>query len=367
MPILHRTARRLPRPLPGPLPGRLGGLLLCALLAAACGDRGSAGSGRGPGSGDEIPAEALLADPSVCPGAYAVDRAPQTGLNDDFAVGERSGKRARRFHLWLPDAARFTGPRPLFVALTGTVQEEASFVRQSGLDVLTEDGWIVVAPVRAGTGPDDPDRAGIVWWPWDDLRTAAQRGTPNPDLDFFDALVPCLGAHLSVDRNRIYVGGISAGGTMTHRVLQSRPDLFAGGVAFSGNFSSGAISVEPDQPEPLQNRLVVVVWGGPNDRYCAFGAYPDCLYEVDYFAETRHAADFYAARDAELVTCSTGADSDFADLPSGGHYWRPWSTAHLSRILLAHPKGSTRPLIVPEPSARPPFEWGCAAGAFADP
>jgi len=74
----------------------------------------------------------------TCPDKFT----PEEGDNSDFD----SGAVKRRFHLILPDD--LSTPRPLFVSLTGTVQPEIDFTRQSGLDRLTEDGWVVLTPYR---------------------------------------------------------------------------------------------------------------------------------------------------------------------------------------------------------------------------
>jgi hypothetical protein len=76
-----------------------------------------------------------------CPAGFT----PAAGLNTGFM----SDGKGRQFHLLLP--ADTSTPRPVFVALTGTVQLEMDFVRQARLDRLTQSGWIVVAPVRTGS------------------------------------------------------------------------------------------------------------------------------------------------------------------------------------------------------------------------
>ena len=82
-------------------------------------------------------------------------------------------------------------------------------------------------------GPDG-ELLGSVWPEWDAMRQAGDTERPNPDLAFFDALVDCVAAHHPVDAARIYVGGMSAGGIMTNRVLRARSTLLAGGIAGSG-------------------------------------------------------------------------------------------------------------------------------------
>jgi hypothetical protein len=146
------------------------------LLAAACSDDGSdddaspsstaatdgasgetdAAADGSDGEDADEPAEPT-GDPADCPAGFA-EGDLAAGRHDGFASGDQD----RSFHLLLPEGEA-TEPRPLFVAVTGTVQEEAAFLEQSELDQLPGDGWIVVAPVR--------NQNGLVWGPWDAMRT----------------------------------------------------------------------------------------------------------------------------------------------------------------------------------------------------
>lgn len=282
-----------------------------------------------------VPPEPLGGDPATaCPGAYAANP-PVEGLN----VGFRSAGQDRSFHLLRPTDGS-TGPRPLFLALTGTVQEERAFLAQSALDQLPGEGWIVVAPVRNNNG--------ILWPPWDAMRTPPIADQPNPDLDFFGELLDCLGAHEEVDAHRVYVGGISIGGTMTNYVLQRRSDLFAGGIVGSGNF----LTTQPNDPQPLEDMVVVVAWGGDGDVWsgCSNGAMGDaadaqgaaggeCVSAISFVEDAARASQYYAG-EAEVtqVACT---------MPLG-HIWLTPATPYMVAALLAHPKGMPGEYALPE-------------------
>lgn len=281
-----------------------------------------------------------------CPGVGA---APVAGENGGF---EAAGQ-TRTFHLWLPDFAAHAGDRPLFMALTGTEQTEVAFTTAAELDGLTERGFVVVAPVR--------NRNGMLWWPWDDERKPESVALPNPDLAFFEQLVRCLNASFDVDDDRIYVGGISAGGTMTSKTLRALPRIFAGGVAFSGVWSVNGSTLEPAESPPIEDVLYIAATGGPEDRYCYSGSYPGCAGEIVYIDHARLSSTWFAAQGASVVHCAAGGDSN---LPSGGpgsgHYWHPFATNYLIDLLLAHPKGGkTFKLgVVPDLGK----EWSCGDG-----
>ena len=181
-------------------------------------------------------------------GSCPADFEPQSGENRGFP----SDGVERWFHVLLPDDV--TTPRPVFVSLTGTVQPELSFAAQSGLDQLPSDGWIVAAPVRTcsqnGTNCAQLGTDGRLWEPWFD---APRQGGPSddegPDVRFVESMVRCLATRWPVDAHRIYIGGISAGGSFTNRSMTFNSDFFAGGVNASGNWYLGLAA--PRSPRPV--------------------------------------------------------------------------------------------------------------------
>ncbi len=253
------------------------------------------------------------------------------GAHDGFASGDQE----RSFHLLLPEGDA-TEPRPLFVAVTGTVQEEAAFLEQSELDQLPDEGWIVVAPVR--------NENGKVWGPWDAMRTPQMTG-PNPDTTLILDLVACIGAHHPVDVDRVFIGGISIGGTMVNYVLQRHSDVFAGGIVGSGNF----ILTSPADPVPPEPMTVIVAWGGPEDQWTGcpdgrmgeqYATEPGCV-TADFVADSATASRYYADQpDVRLMACEEDV----------GHIWISHATSWWAEILAASPRGTTDEL---DPSGAP--------------
>jgi poly(3-hydroxybutyrate) depolymerase len=305
-------------------------ILALALVAAlaAC----SSGSNDAGGAGVETLA-------GTCPEGFE----PTPGENHGFpSEGE-----ARTFHLLLPDSTE--GPRPLFVSLTGTVQGELGFAEQSGLDQLPADGWIVVAPVRTcsqnGTNCAQVGSDGRIWEPWYD-GTTRPSDDEGPDVRFVESVVRCVAARWPVDAQRVYVGGISAGGSFTNRSMTFNSALFAGGVVSSGNWYNGLAA--PASPLRMDPSIVILIWGGPTDIW------PPVNPIANYDPETRLAALYYAAQPDVVTVSCTG---------SHGHIWPTVMTPWLAETLLSYPKGS-------DPGSfelsEPPAGFRCVLGAYTD-
>ena len=305
-----------------------------AIAAGGCGDSGSSpppgGDTGDAGTGDvsmddtatgfdpwvAVPAEQLVRTASeVCP----------TGFQEvPMAAGQHgsyeAGGQTRSFHLALPDPSIYPGPRPMMVLFNGTGGTGAGFSESTGLDSLEDAGWVVLGP--------DSNANGTVWPVWDAMRMPDEEGMPNADMDLFDSLVDCVAAHVSVDANRLYVAGHSAGGIMSNRVLRHRSDLLAGGIVASGVFS--LTSAQP--PPVLDDMAVVVTWGGVND---AWGGAADDeeteVPEINFVEQSSLASQHYEeAPGVHQVACH-GDDI--------GHEWLDGINDWMADYLLAHPKG----------------------------
>ena len=288
----------------------------------------------------------------ACPTGFE----PQVGLNSGFL----SDDAPRQFHVLLPD--ELSTPRPVFVALTGTVQPELSFLKQSGLDQLPNSGWIVIAPVRTcatqgkncnGIGTEGDGRN---WEPWFDGHPDPNHDQ-GPDVRFVEAAVKCAATKWSVDQSRVYIGGISAGGTFTNRALTYRSDFFAGGVPASGVWypvdrKGGSIDgMCCKRPLPTMDAsIVITIWGGPNDKWPLDRDPP----LANYAPETKISSRYFGSQPAVVHLACSGAH---------GHIWPVQMTQWLASTLLLHPKGS-------DPGAfkmtEPPSGFSCVRGVYTD-
>lgn len=273
------------------------------------------------------PGPPLVFDKSVCPAAYRA-AGPAAGTNTGFIVAGQE----RTFAMALPPPS-FAGPRPLFVALHGTGGSGPGFL--GAFLSFAAKGFIVVAPTSAGNGS---------YWPvWDALRLPGTEGAPNKDLELFDALVGCTAAHFAIDKTRVFVGGVSAGGIFTNRILRARSSLVAGGIPASGAFSLTASGTDA----PLDDMFVVVTWGGDNDEFTGPAGSPYQVTKFNFAEEAMLASRHYEDAPAvEQVHCR-GHELGHAWLPLGD-----W----LIDAFLTHPKGAKA-----EHGTTPPLPSGLPA------
>ncbi len=281
------------------------------------GGGGTGGSSPGvgyTGPGSEVPPARYQTDANTCPVAFQ-DDGPHTGENPDFAVADQK----RSLYVTKPDVGKFKGPRPVLVWFhdTGETGNSISAIEQELLD-----------RGMYGIGLDANDN-GKLWPTWDAMHDGGfEDSDPNPDLAFFDQAIDCLAAHNSVDGNRIYVAGFSAGGVMTNYVLGRRSKFVAGAVVGSGVF----VLTQPVPAVPLDPFAVIVAWGGNNDHASAEAAGFE-LKNFDFTEQAALASSFYEAQEGVHQVACHGKEVGHSFLASA----REW----MLDFLLAHPKGLT--------------------------
>ncbi|MDP1599466.1 prolyl oligopeptidase family serine peptidase [Phenylobacterium sp.] len=320
-----------------------------------------------------------------CPDGYQV----KEGLNIDFPhAGE---KRAFFVH----PAKGVTGPAPVWVPLTGTVESTNANlnVPRSGANALMADkGFTVIGPVRqcanqdpnlGGGACNGVGKDGWNWAPWREGRAPGEAGASwkndqGPDSTFFEAMIKCVGTKYPLDAKRLYIGGISSGGTMTNRALTFRSDFWAGGMPISGewyvsNDDGSALSFDAARqavidapakihqgrvaPFPLRDELgsmiVITVWGGEMDIWrCG----PTLC--ADYRPSTQAGSNYFSSKKNVVhVACKA----------THGHMWPQVNTQDFNlwalTLMASHPKGS-------DPGkfklTTPPEGYSCKVGRFDD-
>ena len=179
--------------------------------------------------------------------------------------------------LFLPADLRPEAPVPLLVALHGCLQSPADFAAGTRFDELgARYGAIVVYPEQS-------QRAnGSRCWNWFQTKNQTRKGgEPARILRLVSALV----RQYPIDRNRIYVAGLSAGGSMAAILGEQAPDIFAGvavmaGVALhsSDNLLTALAAMAgrrtasqgpPPFPPEAYRRMRVAIWTGANDTTVA--------------------------------------------------------------------------------------------------
>ena len=237
----------------------------------------------------------------------------------------KSGGDLRNYWLVRPEGLEKTKPAPLLMVLHGSAGsgEDMMTVTRRGFERLADKEKFVVVY------PDALERR------WND-----QGGTVD-DVGFLLAIVDKLVADGLVDKNRIYVAGISNGGMMAQRLACEQADRIAGIATVAGGL-----------PEPLQatckpaRALPVLVIHGTEDPIVPWSGGAVAGFEdFGKVLSARETAKFWAAnnrcgdggviaaepdRDPKdgtrvkmevFASCPAGAAVRLAAVEGGGHTW----------------------------------------------
>jgi predicted esterase len=117
-------------------------------------------------------------------------------------------------------------------------------------------GVIAVVPAACSENPANIDcEPGLLTWDSD--------GSHSEDAQLFDDVLACLDQAYSIDRQRVYTAGFSAGALWSTWLLMHRADRLAAAVVFSGGVKDGMIPYVT----PAYKLPVLVAWGGDIDTY----------------------------------------------------------------------------------------------------
>jgi poly(hydroxyalkanoate) depolymerase family esterase len=187
-------------------------------------------------------------------------------------------KGGREYRLYVP-AVQWHAAVPLVVMLHGCAQDSAIFAESTGMNALAEKGpFLVLYPEQ------NRNANAARCWNW--FMPAHQtRGAGEPAE--IVAIVDQVARQYPVDRTRVYVAGISAGGSMTAILAACYPDVFAAAAVHSGTMYKSAASLASARrvmasgkaPDPDQlgaeawacggkRRLMIpaMVWHGQRDN-----------------------------------------------------------------------------------------------------
>ncbi|ELZ22993.1 extracellular catalytic domain type 1 short-chain-length polyhydroxyalkanoate depolymerase [Natrinema limicola] len=152
----------------------------------------------------------------------------RTGSEPGSAAGEFRGSDhdGRSYRLYVPPGYDADEPVPLLVFLHGCRQTPAAFAAETGMnEVAADETFLVAYPKQSRVG--NPLRC----WNWYD-DTEATRG--SGELAWLADLTRSVTAKFAVDEDRVYVAGLSAGGSMAARAIVEYADLFAAAGVHSG-------------------------------------------------------------------------------------------------------------------------------------
>ncbi|OAP34601.1 hypothetical protein AU381_25090 [Sinorhizobium glycinis] len=213
----------------------------------------------------------------------------RTGKSSDATAATSTLYRLQRFgpnpgalEAWYHVPEGLTEAPALVVVLHGCTQNAAGYDHASGWSKLAEDfGFAVLYPQQVQA--NNPNLC-FNWFNLRDIR----RG--QGEVHSIRQMVETMIADHGIDRRRVYITGLSAGGAMANAALCAHPEIFAGGAIIAGLPYAAATSVAeafdrmrghgiPDA-ESLQKRLsgasphsgpwpTISVWHGTNDRTVA--------------------------------------------------------------------------------------------------
>jgi poly(hydroxyalkanoate) depolymerase family esterase len=170
---------------------------------------------------------ALKARHAVSPGSLGAGGR----LSTLTASGSNPGALQAKFYRPddLPEGA------PLVVVLHGCTQSAAGYDHHSGWSQLAdESGFALLYPEQQRS--NNPNLCFNWFQPADVRRDAGEA------LSIYQMIEAMVEAH-GLDRKRIFVTGLSAGGAMAAAMLASYPDVFAGGAIIAGLAYGSATSV----------------------------------------------------------------------------------------------------------------------------
>ena len=237
----------------------------------------------------------------------------------------KSGGDLRNYWLVRPEGIEKTKPAPLLMVLHGSAgsSEDMMTVTQRGFERLADKEKFVVVY------PDALERR------WND-----QGGTVD-DVGFLLAIVDKLVADGLVDKNRVYVAGISNGGMMAQRLACEQADRIAGIATVAGGLPTGLTGT----CKPARALPVLVIHGTEDPIVPWAGGAVAGFEEFGKVLSARETAGFWAAnnrcgdggviaaepdRDPKdgtrvklevFASCPAGAAVKLAAIEGGGHTW----------------------------------------------
>ncbi|MCO4761738.1 MAG: hypothetical protein KC502_09555 [Myxococcales bacterium] len=166
-----------------------------------------------------------------------------------------SAEHKRTFIVNLPAEATGTKKLPVVFVYHGNTGNAADILKALGWPTIQTDAKadpfiLVAADTTADVGGSKP----VLDWRFGEKVFDMD----NRELVFFDDMLKCVSEQYSVDSDRIYVNGMSAGAMMTTFLTLHRGKKLAATAPFSGGYLH-------DWPKDAPKVPMLVTWGGDED------------------------------------------------------------------------------------------------------
>jgi polyhydroxybutyrate depolymerase len=275
-------------------------------------------------------------DATALADSFFFDRA-----NFSLPEGRSTGPRSRSWIAYAPPDYDPTQPTPVVVLLHGRPANAASMAAISGMnDVAARHNFIVVYP----EGLDNEWNAQFDLAGRSISLTGQSATLPQDDVGFLTTLMDDLAVDFNIDRTRLYQGGFSNGGFMTHRMACSAGDTFAAfaavGAALYVELSSHCQRSPPtpillmhgsgDPSVPIDGVEVPNSQGGEPIRITRSVRETVAAFARRNHCETRGASTTFAESGRSPGTyvvrytpygCDEGEDVVYYLINGGGHTW----------------------------------------------
>lgn len=160
------------------------------------------------------------------------------------------------YKLYLPPNFKRFEPLPLVVMLHGCAQDADTFARVSRMNSIAEkEGFSVLYPEQLDSHHNKK------CWRWFD---PAHQGRASGEPGAIHGMVGLVSGQYGIDRSRVYVAGLSAGGCMASIMAANYPETFAAVGSASGleylaatdeTNAWVAMSLGGPDPAPLARRI----------------------------------------------------------------------------------------------------------------
>ncbi|MEC9356775.1 MAG: PHB depolymerase family esterase [Pseudomonadota bacterium] len=223
---------------------------------------------------------------------------------------------ARRFVIVRPEDGADGAPVLLLLHGNSGTAENMSNLTEASAYVATRGIWAVMPEAVDGVWNEDPaDSSGI------------------DDVGFISALIQHLVDDYDVDADRIYVAGLSNGGTMTQRLACEMPDRIAA-------FAAVAATLRNSQADacPASARRPIAYFRGTADPlvpYGSIGTVRSATEVAEFWAQQLGCSEIYktdafladTTNDGTTVellrypVCASGGEVRLYTINNGGHAW----------------------------------------------